>query len=266
MFVSPSSGWPDVAFHSVPRLAAAETLAAMAREAAGTPVNCPQDLNALLTIGRFDLRLRSLGACGGGIEAALAPRDNDRFEVVVDTEPRNGWASVAAGLREQLARHRLRFRVAHEIGHSFFYDRAHQRPRRLVFDSPELERWCDRFASALLLPPPVVAAMQVTPQALLDLQRDFDVSLQVAARACARIHRERFIALLIARGPRPPHIRVQWQKRNTAPTSRWWTAAELQSALSCGRQSGTVCLPWPDRCRAAVWRALPSRGQLLVVA
>lgn len=265
MFVLPNN-WPALALAEVPRLTTADSLAAAVREGASTPTRGRQDLTELLTLGRFDLRLGALSARGGGIEAALAPRGDDRFALLVDTEPPDGWASVPPGLHQQLARHRLRFRVAHEIGHSFFYDRSGECPQRLVFDSPDQERWCDRFASALLVPPPVVAATQATPQALLRLQRDFDVSVQVAARAWARVHRERFVALLVARGPRPPYLRVQWQKRHAAPAPRWWTAAGLQSALPCGPRSGIVELRWPGRARPAAWRALPDRGQVLVVA
>ena len=251
---------------NVPSLTTAERLAAAVRDAMGTGPNVRQDLPALLRLGGFELRLGRLNARSGGIEAALAPRPDNHFALLVDTEPPDGWASVTPRLREDLTRHRLRFRVAHEIGHSFFYDRSEHRPRRVVFDSPEQERWCDRFASALLLPPPVVAATPANPAALLRMQRRFDVSLQVAARAVARVHRERFVALLVVRGTRPPYLRVQWQKHHCAPAPRWWPASPLQAALASNTGYGILDLPWPEGKRAVSWRALPSRRQLLVVA
>jgi hypothetical protein len=258
--------WPNITLTTVPPLTAAELLAAAVRDSVSTSSEACQDLSTVLALGRFELRICALSARGGGIEAALAPRSDDRFALLVDTEPRNGWESVNPRVREELSRHRLRFRVAHEIGHSFFYDRSGQRPRRVVFDSSEQERWCDRFASSLLLPPSAITAAPPSPRALIRLQRHFDVSLQVAARAVARVHRERFIALLVARGARPPHVRVQWQKQHVAPSARWWTARELQSALASDRRSGSLDLPWPSGERVASWHALPSRGQLLVVA
>jgi IrrE N-terminal-like domain len=220
----------------------------------------------LLEASRCDLQLGRLSAHRGGIEAALAPRSGDRFALLVDTEPCEGWASVFPALREELARHRLRFRVAHEVGHSFFYDRSGPRPRRLAPNSAAQERWCDRFASALLLPPLVVSRASPTCETLLDLHRKFDVSLQAAARALARVQRERFVAVLVARGRRPPFVRVQWQKSHGGPMDRWWAAGELQSVLEDGYRTGTLRLRWPDGSRAASWHGLPGRAQILVVA
>jgi hypothetical protein len=223
-------------------------------------------LASLLHLGRFDLQPQTLRARGGGVEAALAPRRDNRFAVLVDTEPERGWASVAGPLRTQLANHRLRFRVAHEIGHSFFYDRSQGRPRRLALNSDDQERWCDRFASALLLPPEVVLRAAPVPQAIIALHRRYDVSMHVAARAVGRMHRDRFVALLVARGERAPYVRVQWQKRHDPPAARWWTHDRLQAALRGVGMAGTAALPWPGGRRTAAWYALPARAQVVVVA
>jgi len=251
---------------SLPSLAAAEECAARVRSATGFSPNERIALDPLLTLGRFDLRCEPLGANGGGIEAALAPRAENRFALSVDTKPRDGWGSMTPSVRKELARHRLRFRVAHEIGHSFFYDRAGERPRRMVPNSEEQERWCDRFASALLVPPSVLARRSAIPQSLAALQGQFDVSLQVAVRAFARVHHERFVALLVARGRRPPHIRVQWQKHHGAPAARWWAGETLQRALSGARQCGAFQLAGPAGGRDAAWYALRGRQQVIVVA
>jgi hypothetical protein len=266
MFVSERSRWPDVTLAVPPSLASAEALAGAVRKATGTRPDTRQGLSPLLALGGFHLRPGRLSARGGGIEAALAPLADGRFALTVDTEPRGGWGSVSPELREELDRHRLRFRVAHEIGHSFFYDRSGTRPRRVAPGSAEQERWCDRFASALLLPPSVVVSTPPTPKSLLRLQRRFDVSLHVAVRALARVHRDRFLALLVARGPRPPYVRVQWQKRYGAPAPRWWTDEQLQSALRDGLRSGVLELSYPGGGRLAQWEALPARAQLVVVA
>jgi hypothetical protein len=266
MFASTSGYWPSLTLTNVPPLTVAERLAADVRDAAGLSSRRRLDLDPLLLLGRFDLRSEPLGARGGGIEAALAPRRDNRFVLTVDSEPRGGWSSVAPCLREDLARHRLRFRVVHEIGHSFFYDRLGGRPRRTVANSVEQERWCDRFASAVLLPPATVARRPASPQALLRLQDQFDVSLHVVVRAFARVHRQRFAALLVARGARPPHLRVQWQKRHCAPPARWWTDEALQHALEGRARHGALELQGPAGKRAAAWYAMPHRRQVMVLA
>lgn len=258
--------WPSPAFAEVPPLSVAEELANAVRRVLSTKPADRQQMTPLLEASRCDLQLGRLGAHRGGIEAALAPRSGDRFALLVDTEPPGGWTSVFPALREELERHRLRFRVAHEVGHSFFYDRSGPRPRRFAPNSAAQERWCDRFASALLLPPSVVGRVSPTCEALLDLHRRFDVSLQAAARALARIQRERFVAVLVARGGRRPFVRVQWQKSHGAPRDRWWAASELQAVLEDGCRTGTLCLLWPDGPRAASWHGLLGRAQVLVVA
>jgi IrrE N-terminal-like domain len=241
-------------------------MAAILRRAMDPGTRPPHDLTTLLEIGGFDVSVTRLTARNRGIEAALIPQAGNRFRLVVDTEPPGGWASVRPHLRDELARQRLRFRIAHEIAHSLFYDRSGTQPRRLVSGSPAQERWCDRFASALLVPPYIVASTPPEPKALCRMQQRFDVSLQVVVRAFARVHRDRFAALLCDRGTRAPQVRIQWQKREHSPAARWWAAAELQAAITSGVRSGTVSLPFDSGERTARWRTLPSRGQILIVA
>jgi hypothetical protein len=266
MFAPDPDGWPSITLKSLPPLAVAEDLAACLRAAAGLSLAKRIEFDRLLSLGRFDLRRKSLGAIGGGIEATLTPQPENRFALSVDTEPRGGWDSVTPSLREDLARHRLRFRIAHEIGHSFFYDRVGQRPRRTLAASEAQERWCDRFASALLMPPSAVAQRRATPRSVLSLQTHYDVSLHVAVRAFARVHHDRFAALLVVRGRRPPHVRVQWQKHHGAPAPRWWAGERLQRALTGGRRCGVFDLEGPTGSRVAEWHALPRRQQIIVLA
>ncbi len=144
----------------------------------------------------------------GGLQALLVPR-RAHFDVVVDTEPRGGWAQVGDDLRADLDRHRLRFRAAHEIGHSFFYERAAGGIVRRVPDSDEQERFCDAYARALLVPPNVAAALSPTPGSVLELQLRYDVSVELAARALGDAHPEAPIWLLVEPDDGP--VFVQWR-------------------------------------------------------
>lgn len=95
--------------------------------------------------------MAELSADVGGQDALLIPTSVGSFRVVVD--PRLSvrqywWASStpsAALLTSVIA-----FRVAHEIGHTFFFAPGRP-PRRRTPVTPEEEDFCDRFAAALLV-------------------------------------------------------------------------------------------------------------------
>lgn len=129
-----------------------------------------------------------LGAARGQTEALLIPLSDDRFAIAVDPTPPGGWRGVDRALRTELARHRLRFRVGHELGHTFFYARGRGEPRRAVADNAAQEAFCDEFARALLVPYGVAARVRCDAIGLLALHREYDVSVHVAARALAASH------------------------------------------------------------------------------
>lgn len=157
---------------------------------------------------RVEIRHADLGVEGGGCEAVLAPRSDDRFVILVDPTPRNGWGSISAALRREVARQRSRFRVAHELGHTLFYDRrAGQIPTRSWGRVATEERFCDRFASALLLPDAVLRTGSTTAH-LVQLHQRYDVSLEVVTRAWVRVHRRG--AALFYWWPDDPYPRAQW--------------------------------------------------------
>lgn len=226
------------------------------------------DLKPLLRAGRFSLRRTRLFGREGELQALLAPRPSNRFSIEVDSEPAGGWRSVPSPLRREVDLQRMRFRVCHEIAHSFFYDRHHDLPRRAVMDSLEQERYCDRFASALLLPEHIVARQPVTPAAILRLHKLYGVSLRVTVQSFADLHPRAFVALLVANGDASPYLRLQWQSDDRALPARWWTADWLQGALSAntGRRDRDAVLQWNQRAIAASWRALPGRRQVLLSA
>jgi hypothetical protein len=113
----------------------------------------------------------------------LIPLRSGRFRIVVDPTPAAGWGGLTDDQQAILARHRTRFRVAHELAHTFFYRTSGGRPTRLFPAGSDVEeQFADEFARSLLAPGPV---SQASAREILHLQAEWDVSLEVAARACA---------------------------------------------------------------------------------
>jgi hypothetical protein len=161
-----------------------------------------------------------------GPEALLAPL-RGRFRVVINTQDRVAAASTA------VRRHRRRFRIAHEVGHTHFYRRDGIRPRRLFpAGSTAEERFCDEFARSLLAP---------TPDRLLDadevlaLQARCDVSLEVAARA-------------VSAGRGAPRVGLWWWEPRSLPDEapirqQWSTDPTLADDLAiCAYQNAAASL------------------------
>lgn len=163
-----------------------EELAQRVRRHCGQQWRRRLDLAAVCGAFGATVRVAELGGREGGQEAMLVPLEEGGFGVVVDPTPRGGWGRVPSGVRPNLRRHRLRFRVGHELAHTFFYSRRPGGPpRRQLFDSDEQEDFCDRFSRSLLVPRRAIIRMEATAEGLVKLQRACDVSLEVAARAVA---------------------------------------------------------------------------------
>lgn len=257
--------WPGVAFSTVPDLSVAEMLATQIRRLAapGISDDAPlSSLDRLLTYG--DFAMTDFGRSRGRIEAQLRPLPGDRFEISVAPSPP---LAVAPGCDlRALDRRRWRFRVAHEIAHSFFYvRRAGARPARTMAASPAEERWCDEFARALLLPAAALRACPLDAQAIVTMHERHDVSLEVAVRGMARVHR-RFLALLVERGRHAPRLRVQWHPEEPAVPARWWADPSLQSVHhTTSARDGQKTVRWGSRERELRWHALADRRQVLVI-
>ncbi len=213
--------WPRVALRSTPPLGRASAFAETVRRAVLGPRAADERLDEreLCRRGGFLLEEATLHAAEGRLEALLLPHAGDRFRVVVDTEPRGGWARVAPERRAELHRHRLRFRVAHEVGHTLFYDRSGERPRPLVDPCSAQEAFCDEFARALLIPHAYAASLPPTAEAVVELHRRFDVSVELACRALARAHEGRAKVALAVTGD-ADGCSLQWSSHERDPRDR----------------------------------------------
>ena len=176
--------WPQITLRSIPSDDEARALAWLVRcSLLGHSATWePLDEATLCTVGGFRVREETLHAAEGRLEALLIPSRGGSFTIVIDSEPHGGWADVRPALRHELSRHRRRFRLAHEVAHTFFYDRSGDRPTPTVDRTEGEERFCDHFAAALLVPPLASSALPPDARSLLWLQQQFDVSLELAAR------------------------------------------------------------------------------------
>lgn len=169
----PATNWPDPRFTGVPPLGEARALADQARQDLGVR-SARVDVRSCCSLAGVDLVDASLGDAGR--EALLIPRSRG-FRIVINSD------FIATTGQQALGRQRRRFRVAHELGHTFFYSLGTGRPRRrFPSGGLEEERFCDEFARSLLAPSP---EGEVCADEVLALQARYDVSLEVAARTAA---------------------------------------------------------------------------------
>jgi hypothetical protein len=128
------------------------------------------------------------------------------FTAFVDCEL---WDRAASA---EWARKRLRFVLAHELAHTLFY-RPGRPPTRASAPNDAEERFCDAFATFLLVPTDAAARTPLDPGGLHALADRFDVSRRVAAWAITRARPEISI-LEFRRGEHPrggrEAMRLQW--------------------------------------------------------
>jgi hypothetical protein len=230
--------WPKRRFASVPGFREAVDLAEDVRR---TVFGCDSrsdsrcDLKEICLHGgfvtkRLDGRFNSFAH-----DALLRPQKCGLMEIFVDPLPDHGER-----ISEDLARHRNRFRIAHEIGHSFFYDRAKRPPTRLLPESKAEEKFCDEFANALLIPRSHVTQVEPTASNIFQLRKTFDVSVQVSGRALSRVYPEISVAGLMWR----PHNRdnkithgfriVWWDGPRFMPLAARIHSRVVDEASRCG--------------------------------
>jgi hypothetical protein len=203
------ASWPDIAYSAIPPLHVAERLASDVRRAVfgsdRTDVAC--DLKAICVAGGFVARKLLQNHDSTVCEAMLVPRISGGFEIFVDS----GLSDPHAP--ERVRRQRRRFRVAHEIAHSFFYDRSSTPAKRLLSGSEQEEQFCDAFASALLVPPTAARSLPCAAASVIELQERYDVSAQVAGLALSQVDGEVWIVGLAPKQldkDIQPELRVLW--------------------------------------------------------
>ena len=185
--------WPAHTFRTVPPRQAARSLALQVRRSAIGNSSGWCDLTRLCIAGGFRTILSDFSDDERPTHSALLiPRIDGTFDIVVDPQPRvqstRSTPFPQAAIPTQA--HRFRFRVAHEIGHSFFYNRTARPPSRLLPFSPAEEKFCDEFASALLVPPHDVRAYPADTTSVFDIHQEFQVSVQAAAHSLAHAYPE----------------------------------------------------------------------------
>lgn len=133
-------------FLRVPDDAQVEDLAAELRSAlAGSDVFSAPD--SLVRAFGWQYRARPIGAAGSAVQSLLVPLRKGGFSVVVNSH-------------HHCSNSETLWLVAHEIGHSFFYQTG-EPPARIVPCTQAEERFCDAFADALLRGPATRAALEV---------------------------------------------------------------------------------------------------------
>jgi hypothetical protein len=212
-----------------------------------------QHVGAFAAAARADVLERDLAVTERGPEALLIPLEGDRFRIAVDPTPRSGWQCRPSGERAPVARHRFRFRVAHELGHTFFYSRCgDRRPSRVSRGSSEEEMFCDRFARALLLPDAVLEKCTEV-STLAQVHRDYGVSLEVTVRAFAEIRK--MDAALFYWPPESTSPRVQWSnlEAREGRLGKWRStlARTLSSAADKIVIASAEAALFPESCQAA---------------
>jgi hypothetical protein len=234
--------------------------------------DAPLDVKAAAAWLGCQLRLGS-SLRRDGIEATLRPHPSqNRFYVTVDPTPRHGWEGTPRPNRTALSRQRFRFRACHELGHALHFERrpGHPPSRRVPWRGNE-ELWCDEFARALLVPPDAAGELSPTAASAFDLQKQFDVSLELALRALVAAHPGCEAALWFwpanGAGGADSLIR-QWSSAEQDVSLYPWLSSPLvAAALTVGEAAGSVrALADGSPRKGATVCAHTERRQVLLVA
>jgi IrrE N-terminal-like domain len=197
------SAWPTLDL--APRLSQADELASLARAAVVEEAHVLA-LREACVAARVRVLRRTLKVGERRHRAMLVPVI-EGFHAIVDSLL---WTRAASGDR---GRRRLRFVLAHELAHTFFY-RPGRPPSRTSSPDRFEEEFCHRFATLLLVPQNAARAAHVDPRGLHALAGHYDVSVRVAAWAIART-RPALSLLWLRRAPHPLRgdseaMRVAW--------------------------------------------------------
>jgi hypothetical protein len=251
----------ELRLQRVPELSEIPGIARQARKAWGLRPKTKLDLRRVCDRLDIEVSVVPMEVPDGGAQGFLIPKPVG-FLIEVDPEPREGWQSVAPSLRRQLARHRERFLVAHELAHTLFYEESSTGPRRVVFNSTHQETFCDELARALLVPADASAELPFQPESVVEIQHRFDVSMEVALRSLVEAHREAGVAWLLVQGE--AEMQIQWSSVEHRPTPRIVRALRSLASKAAREGCSRATLPAPgSRARA---QYLPRRKQVIVTS
>jgi len=236
--------WPDKKLTVVPPLAVAVEIAMQVRRYAFgerfETVSC--NLKIVRQLGGFRVKRIKFAKSQKDHQALLVPTADGSFEIIVDPSIRREEGNKTDAIIPDIELHRLRFRIAHEIGHSFFYNRKVRPPKRLLDGSKEEELFCDHFASALLVPHSAIVKMPTRASTILKIRKLYSVSAEVAGRSLARINQEiTVIGLLWRSNPRTgvEGMRVVWSEGpKYVPVGARLNSSIVNSAMLDTKASG----------------------------
>jgi hypothetical protein len=258
--LSPKAAGKSISLHRVPEPDEIPEVARGVRRAWGIGPTSRFDVSRVCKRLGVDVSIVLLGVPDGGAQGFLLPQADGRFLIEVDAEPRSGWDTVSPRLRGSLKRHRERFLIAHELAHTLFYERSAEGPRRLAFDSSHQEAFCDELARALLVPPDVARAAPFTPEGVIEIQRRFDVSMELALRGIVAARDEPGAAWLLLR--RDGETLIQWTSAARGLTKCALRALRRLAAQAARERRAVAGLIAPQRRAHALH--LPSRDQVIV--
>lgn len=142
--------FPDYRFSAAPSPEQASWVAEAVRTSWGLCLGDPVDVAAYIAAMGWHVRFCDLEADVGGLQAAMAPT-GDGFLFLADRRLTPCQRSELGDQSEaRWASEIVDTRLAHELGHVFFYDQSTP-GRRLTELSDEEELFCDAFADALTL-------------------------------------------------------------------------------------------------------------------
>ena len=136
------ASWPHRLLRSAPTPDLGRKFAAQVRGELFADPECRCQISTVCEAGGFQFRVGRIDGGPHRYEGLLLALPDGGFAITVDPY-------LANGISEETARHRIRFRLAHEIGHSFFFDRERTPAKHL--DPPSAARGGNLVRA---LPPP----------------------------------------------------------------------------------------------------------------
>lgn len=196
-----------------------------------------------------------LSADTGGVDALLVPFGVS-FRCIVDPalSLRERWqcAGEPGSERERCRQVTRQFRIAHEIGHSLFYDDGPP-PRRTSPVSAAEERFCDAFALGVLIPPERLACLPSTAANVVRLATETNLTLALVALA-AVLHGD--VRAAVGGTVHEGSMRIEWHVGLDFDPTGWLLptpqATEAREAWRTVADEGDAVSSWADERKALV--------------